>query len=325
VILRGSGHTIGGSTLADRNVISGNDNGLFVSNATNSSIANNYIGVDSSGTVDLGNGSPGIWIQDVSNNITIGGATVASRNVIAGNNGDGIRLRGVDVDNVSVIGNFIGTDANGTTAIVNDGAGVRIELGANSNTIGGITSSERNIISGNANDGILIADIGSSLNQVFGNYIGTDVSGQSAVPNGAGLTLTAPNNRIGSGVAGAGNLISGNSGDGVKILGANANNNLIQGNIVGLNASGDTDLGNSLVGIAMQLGANNNTIGVDGDGVNDVGEGNIVAGNNTLGIRIVDAGSDSNIVAGNKIGTDITGTIASEPIRTQFRMSLSAI
>ena len=53
----GTGHVIGGSTVADRNVISGNDVPLFIKNATNATVTGNYIGVDATGLAGLGNGS----------------------------------------------------------------------------------------------------------------------------------------------------------------------------------------------------------------------------------------------------------------------------
>src|SRR5262249_32265464 len=101
---------------------------------------------------------------------------------------------------------------------------------------------ERNVISGNANLGVLISDAGTSNNLVAGNYIGTNAAGTVALGNsqyGVQVQSSATNNTIGglTPTPGAclGNVISGNLSGGINIT---SNNNLVQGNIVGLNAAG---------------------------------------------------------------------------------------
>ena len=112
-------------------------------------------------------------------------------------------------------GNYIGTDITGTVAVGNLGAGIAIFNGAQSNQIGGITPAERNIVSGNSNDGIGVSGAGTDTNLIEGNYIGTDVSGLFPLGNafnGISIFGTAQSNTVSTNVA-SGNLFSGISLD----------------------------------------------------------------------------------------------------------------
>ena len=116
-------------------------------------------------------------------------------------------------------GNLIGLAVTGTSAVGNGTYGVAI-IGAADNLVGGTTTAARNIISGNGNAGVLIANAGATGNRVQGNYIGTAQSGAAAVPNGNGGVQinSARENQIGGGSnAGEGNVISGNANHGVFI------------------------------------------------------------------------------------------------------------
>ena len=133
--------------------------------------------------------------------------------------GNGISIRG---DGNTVSGNYIGTDANGTTPLPNVG-GMWIGDGASNNTIGGATGGERNVISGNLGEGLTLFGNGTSGNVVSGNHIGTDAGGTSALPNiynGVWISDGASNNTIGGATAGAGNIISGNDAAGIAIAGS---------------------------------------------------------------------------------------------------------
>ena len=113
------GITIGGTTAAARNVISGNGGvGINVLGPT-ATIQNNFIGTDVTGTIAIGNSNAGIRLDAVSG-CTIGGTTFAAFNVISGNNGDGVQIANSSTGNV-VQGNFIGVNANGTSALGNTG------------------------------------------------------------------------------------------------------------------------------------------------------------------------------------------------------------
>ena len=107
---------------------------------------------------------------------TIGGTTPGSGNLISGN------TNGVEIDGASgnlVQGNLIGTDTTGRLAMGNTGAGVLIENGSSSNTIGGPVGGARNVISGNA-EGVAITGATTTGNVVAGNLIGTDINGTFA-------------------------------------------------------------------------------------------------------------------------------------------------
>ncbi|MBC8402632.1 MAG: T9SS type A sorting domain-containing protein [Candidatus Marinimicrobia bacterium] len=265
-----------------------------------------YVGTDPTGTIALGNGI-GVYLGESQNNI-IGGTTVASRNIISGNAWTGIDISastGANLNN-QIIGNFIGTDVTGTLAL---GNGVGIFLFTSGNIIGGVEPGAGNLISGNS-DGIVIAgeDPPASNNIVQGNLIGTDVNGNSAIPNETGIYIDASDNVIGGTEIGTGNLISGNNTDGLLIAGEgpSASNNIVQGNLIGTDITGTAALGNGYSGITVT--STNNLIG----GVTASAR-NVISGNNYIGIKIQGSWNefgtaDSNIVQGNYIGPDITGT-----------------
>src|SRR5207244_3504568 len=147
-----------------------------------------------------------------------------------------------------ILGNFIGTDVSGTVPLANGGRGVSL-VEATTTTIGGTTSSARNIISGNAGNGISIAfDIAKFGTKVLGNFIGTDVTGNVAVANGGtGIEVNGgAGTSIGGTAAGARNLISGNVGNGVLFTTSNGNppstDAQLQGNFIGTDVTGKTAL-----------------------------------------------------------------------------------
>ena len=214
-LIASSNNTIGGSVLSSRNLISGNSgDGIRITsqpvgvNAKNNLIAGNLIGTDKSGTGAIGNGD-GISLEHLTGPNTIGAVPPLPRNVISGNQTDGISLR--DADETLVIGNYIGTNAAGTGKVGNT-YGVSLEELAFSNKIGNIGSG--NLISGNAKNGINIGNGGPFNNQVLANLIGTRADGTTALGNAFyGVALTNGTlNSIGGTVSGSGNVIAFNSG-----------------------------------------------------------------------------------------------------------------
>ncbi|MES2353945.1 MAG: DUF4347 domain-containing protein [Pseudomonadota bacterium] len=296
-----SNNTIGGTTTSVRNVISGNAvDGIGVISSTGNSILGNFIGTDATGSAGLANGANGISVLTNSANNVIGGTAAGSGNVISGNAGSGIRVE-TSTGN-SVEGNFIGLNAAGTGAIANGVNGIILQSTANNNTIGGTAAGARNVISGNASNGIRL--IGVSGNTIQGNYIGVSVAGSGGVANGndgIGLLSSSANNVIGGAAAGAGNVISGNFASGIFI--DDSTGNTIEGNFIGLNAAGTAALGNGSSGIFMQGFANNNVIGGS-----SAGAGNVISGNGTFGILML--GSQGNTIAGNFIGVNAAGNAA---------------
>ena len=241
-----TGNTIGGNTAQERNVISGNGSqGITLeAGANNNFVTGNYIGVDATGTAIIANSGGGMDIHTTASNNTIGGLTVGERNVISGN-GDGITIEDAGTSNNVVIGNYIGTDHTGLINLGGSNDGIVIQGGATNNTIGGNTAAHRNIIAGYADDGIQIADAGTSNNSVLGNWIGLAADGSAMGNSSHGIEITnnASGNTIGGQSAGEGNTIS-NNGYGVRITSTAGTGNTISGNSI----SGNDNLGIDLDG-----------------------------------------------------------------------------
>jgi len=269
-------------------------------------VAGNYIGTNAAGTQALGN-STGVLVSDSPSN-TIGGSLAGARNVISGNTNQGVQIIGGPATGNLVSGNYIGTDAtgsvdlgNGTDGVDIDGAAYNCVCASISGSIGEATA-DRNIISGNNNNGVLISGAGAVGNLVGGNYIGTNAAGTADLGNtlhgvlveGAGVNTI--------GVAfGGGNLISGNNQDGIRVLAATTGS-LIQANFIGTDATGTQGIANASKGIFI-LGGSSNTI-VGGP---TVVERNVISGNVSHGINIQQPGTSSNIIHGNYIGTKVDG------------------
>ena len=120
--------------------------------------------------------------------------------------------------------------------------------GASNNTIGGTDPSADNVISGNTGAGIPISDAGTMNNEIEGNFIGTDVTGETSLANSTGVAIVgeASNNTIGGTDSTARNVISGNADNGVLIRGVGTTGNLVQGNFIGTNQAGKLSLANQL-------------------------------------------------------------------------------
>ncbi len=158
VVLDSADNTVGGTSAGAGNLISANFSGVLVSGAaaTGNLVAGNFIGTDGSGAYVLGNSFDGVDIDGASNN-TIGGLVAAARNLISGNN-VGVLITGTGAIDNLVLGNYIGTDVTGLLVLGNEHEGVRIEMGASANTIGGTSPAATNVISGNE-WGVTITDV----------------------------------------------------------------------------------------------------------------------------------------------------------------------
>lgn len=213
-----------GSTIRGLVINRFGGDGMRVS-SNNNLIAGNFVGTDSSGTIDLGNSDDGIQVDGTGN--LIGGSSAADRNVLSGN-GYGICLFG---GSNTVRGNYIGVSAAGTADLGNAVNGIYTS-GAG-NTIGGAGAGEGNVISGNDNDGIFL---GADSATIQGNFIGTDAAGSAAIANiGEGIKVEGANNVIGGTTSGAGNVIANNANNGISLHFATAFGNAIQGNSIHTN------------------------------------------------------------------------------------------
>lgn len=299
---------IGGDTAAERNVIAGNTGyGIYILDSATNLVRGNYIGVKADGVTALPN-STGVYVSNSTGN-TIGGSTAGRRNVISGNTSNGIYV--VGNENV-VMGNYVGTDISGTVAIPNGNIGVRIGNGgaavSSGNVIGGSAAGQGNLISGNGSYGIQA--VVSDLTTIQGNTIGLDVTKAAAIPNNYGISLSsALNNFIGGTVAGAGNVISGNTRQGI-FVGEDCLNTSIRGNFIGVNSSGQA-FGNGMDGIMVQYAMDTNIGGVD-----DPFE-NIIAYNGGNGIEVESAYPKvmgNQIYANSELGIDVWRQIAQQGV-----------
>ncbi|MBW3539574.1 MAG: right-handed parallel beta-helix repeat-containing protein, partial [Planctomycetes bacterium] len=309
-------NTIGGSTAAARNVISGNDqSGVYLLAfdpvvTVDNAVIGNYIGTTVSGLAALGNAGSGVTIATNGHN-RVGGATAGERNVISGNLAHGIFVSGGD--GATIQGNYIGLSAAGTAAIGNREIGVFLN-GGSGHLIGGGAAGAGNVISGNTSRGLFLQATHNV--RVQGNRIGTNAAGTAPLPNAWGVeigsgSLTATGNIIGTdgdGVkdASEGNLISGNTQQGVYIVGSGASGNVVAGNRIGTDINGTVAIGNA-PGVLIAGGAHDNRIGTNADGMSDIAERNVISGNRSSGVVLLGDGTSANTVAGNFIGTDFTG------------------
>jgi len=287
-----------GSCSGACNVIGGNRYGVIVTLGT--AIANQIRG-NAFGLTASGGAAPntewGVIIDKAANN-------VVSQNVVASNgpagvraaaltNGDGILLNGSAATGNTVSQNTIGLGPDGA-ALPNARHGVWVEQAPNNTIVS-------NVIAGNGGSGVTIHGAAATGNVVHSNRIGVDPLGAAARPNGGdGVTIdAAPGNTVGSASAGQGNLISGNTGNGVQITGDGAQNNIVTGNRIGINQANTAALSNAGDGVRVAGGAASNTIGGVQAGNDDA---NVIVGNGGEGVQIDGAGTINNVVAGNFIG-----------------------
>lgn len=291
------------------NLISGNITaGIACSGAHDIEIYGNKIGTDITGLLQLSNAN-GIMTENI-NDFIIGGEIPANRNIISGNTESGIIISGESSESNTVTGNYIGTNINGNDSVPN-GNGVMI-VNASNNQIGGITTGKRNIISGNQSIGLLINGTGANLNIVEGNYIGIDISGMQALSNHYGVIIKADadNNRIGGNTPEQRNIISANHEIGVYIEACDYN--VVSGNFIGTDCTGTGTFyyNEGQDSLIQANGAEINTVSKHNIiGGNTEGERNIISGNRVYGAIYYGQVSENNI-AGNYIGTDVTGTFS---------------
>ena len=243
-------------------------------------------------------------------NITGGGSTVRGLSIDGFNSfftpdtGIAVSSRGGNI----IEGDFLGTQTDGNTPAEN-GYGLVIS-GSNGNTVGGTDPASRNVISANGTAQVFV-DAGSTGNVLEGDYIGTNRTGGTGL-GGYGVTgvllQDAPGNTIGGNVAGAGNVISGNGQDGITVGYASTTtgspDTVIQGNIIGLDATGSVALGEQN-GIVINAGANCLIGGTDPLARN------LISGNSIAGVSINLNNAPDTVsgetIQGNDIGTDDRG------------------
>jgi titin len=304
--------------------------GVVLGVGDGNTVAGNFLGTDTTGTAARPNRN-GLVVYSANN--TIGGTSAAARNVVSGNWQNGVTVSDTGASGNVIQGNYIGTDATGLSALGNSngaalgdgGIGVYLLAGAHGNTIGGTATTARNVISSNAADDIRLTGAGTDHNLIQGNIIGLGVDGARDFGQnyyggdafyGIRLQDHASFNTIGGGTAGARNVISGHQFANVASYDGTTGN-VIAGNYVGVRADGEAGPFAQGVGVDLAGGACANRVGTDGDGINDVGERNVIAGNGTHQLHIGGSGTNNNWVAGNDFNLNAAGTVQILPPNPQ--------
>ncbi len=242
--------------------------------------------------IAAGAGASGIHVK--------GGASTIRGLVINRFTDSGIRIEQIGGNVIE--GNYIGTDVTGLVGLGNTYEGIVIENGASNNRVGGLSAAARNVICNNKQTGIFVRD-NASNNQILGNYVGVGATGANALGNAiAGILIKTASNVVGGTAPGAGNVVSANGWSGIYLYTTGATGNLVQGNLLGTDATGLVALGNKDRGVAILDGSGNIIGGVT------VAARNLISGNLQSGL-LIDGLSTNTLVQGNYIGTDITGML----------------
>ncbi|MCX6805143.1 MAG: right-handed parallel beta-helix repeat-containing protein [Patescibacteria group bacterium] len=290
---------IGGLSPADRNLISGNeDAGSYPSDGW--LFQGNYIGVDATGLVAMGNstkGASGGISADECENVTIGGDQQGAINVISGNNSHGIAPH-LSINTI-IAGNYIGVGADGTTPIPNLAAGI-VLTGSTNALIGGSTAGSDNTIANSGLQGIYLGT-GNDGVVVDSNTVVSNAGGGIYMQGGTNTAITG--NTVDSNGANGINTFS--SASNVTIKGNTANSNSEMGILI--DSSSYVTIGGSAPGEGNS--ANNNTshgIGLHNSSTQVVVRANTIDGNASNGIDVYNLVSDSSIV-GNTITKNYNG------------------
>lgn len=264
---------------------------IVINSGSHALIHHNYLGIHPSGQ-SFGN-DVGVIINS--------SVHLIKDNVISGNYAGIYDMKGHN----TFIGNLIGTDPTGSFSVSNE-IGIWTNFNATHDMIGGVTAGEGNLVSGNNYVGVYLQ---TDNNTVLGNQLGTNLTGDAAIPNGYGVEIYGgSDNTIGGTAPGQGNLISGNVNMGVSIH-CSAGGNVVNGNLIGTDISGTQPIGNRMgVGIA----GGPNMIGGELPG-----DGNVIAFNTDVGVGLADPTLLQRIIRNeihsNGVGVWIRTTFAGWP------------
>ncbi len=306
------------------NVISGNTgNGIALDNVAGVKIFGNRIGVNGAGDTRRANGENGILIEDAKQ-LEIGIAPpVYGGNIISGNAKAGIRLAGQPSD-LKIQHNTLGLNLDQLGKLPNDGDGILVDGPAQGDPvemtgvkIGGKDAQHLgNTIAGNTGSGIRV--VNAAKLEIYANRIGTDDGGNLPFANGEDGVRIGGGREIDLGAGApdyAGNVISGNTGAGVRLTSGTSEMRIHQ-NRIGLNLAGTGALPNSGAGLVysgpnppagrpLLIGGASNAVNVAGGALE---EGNLISGNSGPGVRIVGAGDSEAVrLEGNLIGVGNDG------------------
>jgi titin len=272
-------------------VINRFDRGIWIQRGSGNEVTGCFIGTDASGSVALPNRG-GVLVGGTDKfdveGARIGGLNPASRNILSGNSQVGVGFAFRSLSSF-VQGNLIGTNVQGLGAVPNE-VGVAVQgFGIQ---VGGRTPGAGNVISGNSDAGVIVAFTANTI--IEGNLVGTTAAGNAALPNRFGVECEADlSTSVGGTEPGAGNVISGNTLDGVLIF-FNAAKDTVTRNFIGTDATGRVPLGNGRNGVTIRLASNGNTIGAA-----SADAGNNIAFNGSAGVAVGFDATDSS--SGNSI------------------------
>jgi trimeric autotransporter adhesin len=300
------------------NVLSGNGgNGLRLTNANDTTVQANFMGVGANNATIVANGGNGLLVSGSSQNTQVGGV-IPLGNVISGNNGNGIELRDT-ASGFTSFNTFAGIFAFGGAAPNKQNGMLIISSGGN-NLV------RTCIVSGNLGNGIELGRNATGV-QVTDTAIGTNSAIQTAIPNGgSGILITghAHENTIGGFQPSIEPqvTISANRGYGIEIVGS-AHNNVVYHTYIGTDINASTDLGNQLGGIYLGPGTSSDTIGgastalqnkilySGGPGVTiQSSRGNMVSGNeiqNNGPVEVAAIAARNNLIGSAAAGKTIAG------------------
>jgi hypothetical protein len=297
--------------------------------ATNNAVLGNTIGMARPGAGVPGNRGDGVTIVEAALN-RVGGSGTGEGNTITGNGGTGVSVSS-ESNFTGVVGNVIDDNMGDGVSIASesDGSGVvgnRIGVDASGlpmgNTLDGVrvssqgTQVDTNVIAANSGAGVEVAG-DSPMSMIRGNAIGLAPDGKTAMPNAVGVLIDGISNiTVGGTGPNDGNTISGNK-VGVEVTApaepSTPLNDLIVGNIIGLDVKGETAAGNAF-GIFLD-----DVVGVTVGGAT-TGARNIISGNTDVGVQVfrVTAGPSGDSIDGNIIGLNREGLVlpagANQPI-----------
>ncbi len=253
--------------------------GVGISGGYGHRISGCYIGTDPTGTAAVPNGfgisivfqSAGPTGSNLPDTVIVGGPDPSDRNVISGNVDGAFHGEGVTASVFQ--NNYIGVDASGSAAVPNrDGFecfGCSLTIGRDNPFAPGPHAV--NVISGNLGEAVGLAYGAQSV--IAGNYIGTDATGATALPNGSGVVLLFETADLVED-----NVIAGNRGPGVNLYTTTVSG--VLNNHIGVDLSGSGALGNTL------------GVRVVGHSVRNVIESNTIAFNSGSGVAIGDRAQD---------------------------------
>ncbi|UPY38952.1 hypothetical protein [Sediminicoccus sp. KRV36] len=307
------------------NVISANGgHGISLHGSADNIVVSNRIGTSVDGNTAMGNAGNGIWVTSGSSGNTIGGTVVGNDaggspndptgdkgtaiptfaapplgNLISGNGQNGVLIDAHSTNNI-LNGNYVGTAADGNTALGNQGDGVAI-VDADFNSLHGCTVVDNpfiyyNVVSGNAGNGIHVTD--SDHVTIRANFVGTGANNSVMVGNaldGILIDGSSHNTQVG-GVIPLGNVVSGNGLNGIEVTDT---------------ASGFSTL-NTFAGIYAFVGiAPNgmNGILITSTGGDQIVQTNVISGNMNNGLEISGDAWGVTVVP-NIIGLDTRGDAA---------------